>query len=114
MSPHWQIPVESKLSFECPSAHVKALQSFIPEVRKILVIGWRATELPFLELLKEGLGAATPWIKIINGRQSYFAKALENILKAGIRVRDVGVGTTESTFTEFLNTRGQDKFLILQ
>lgn len=65
--PALAIPVESKLDFECPPEHVKALEDFIPQVTKIVTIGWRATEQPFLELLQRGLKSANPQIMVVCG-----------------------------------------------
>ncbi len=45
------IPVESKSEFECPQDHVDCLVQLLPDTSKILVIGWRAMEMNFLELL---------------------------------------------------------------
>jgi hypothetical protein len=49
------IPVESKRNFECPPSQLEELVALLPQVSKILVIGWRATEAHFLALLKENL-----------------------------------------------------------
>ena len=49
------IPLERKRDFEVPRAHIQALIEFLPHVRQILVIGWRASDAPFLELLHEHL-----------------------------------------------------------
>jgi len=47
------IPVEKKNKFACPASHLDRLTDMLPDVSKILVIGWRATEAHFLALLKE-------------------------------------------------------------
>ena len=49
------LPVEQKVSFECPATHVSALQEKLGHVTRILTIGWRGTEMVFLELLKRHL-----------------------------------------------------------
>jgi hypothetical protein len=49
------IPVEKKDLFACPQIQIDRLTQALPEVSKILVIGWRATEAHFLELLRRGL-----------------------------------------------------------
>jgi len=46
------IPLARKATFECPAEHITALVECLPEVHKLLVIGWRATDEPFLELLR--------------------------------------------------------------
>jgi hypothetical protein len=45
------IPVEKKDQFTCPQNHVEQLARVLRDITKILVIGWRATEANFLELL---------------------------------------------------------------
>ncbi len=49
------IPVEKKNDFECPEDHIQALTALIPRTKKIITIGWRAMEDPFLKLLSEHL-----------------------------------------------------------
>ncbi len=44
------LPVETKNDFEFPEAHLKKLRSVIPEVTRILMVGWRGTEEHFLKL----------------------------------------------------------------
>ncbi len=47
------LPVETKNEFEFPDAHLQKLRSVIPEVTRILIIGWRGTEEHFLKLWLE-------------------------------------------------------------
>lgn len=49
------IPVERKSQFECPPIILNELKEVLPRVTSILVIGWRATEEHFLNLLDEYL-----------------------------------------------------------
>ena len=44
------LPFEVKKEFECPSLHVDQLMSEIQHVRKVLVVGWRASEQAFVRL----------------------------------------------------------------
>ena len=53
--PALAIPTESKFSFVCPDEHVAKLRELIPQVEKILIVGWRAGEQHFLKELKAGL-----------------------------------------------------------
>jgi hypothetical protein len=50
------IPTQTKSSFECPQEHLDALEKWLPRVDRILIIGWRAQEQHFLDLLKTHLG----------------------------------------------------------
>jgi len=45
------IPVEQKAYFECPARHLSELEKLLPDVDRLLLIGWRATEDHFLSLL---------------------------------------------------------------
>ena len=58
--PAMAIPIQEKLSFECPEEHVKALKASISKCGRILVIGWRGPEQPFLELQEPHLVAGVP------------------------------------------------------
>jgi len=106
--PALAIPVEEKLDFECPAEHVEALKSFLPNVTKILVIGWRATEKPFLEILKSGLGGRNPDITIVNGLSDNSQVAANNLQKVGItgKFRILNEG-----FTDFIRRDSGRVFL---
>jgi hypothetical protein len=53
--PALAIPVEKKSEFVCPPEHLRALADVLPNVTKIITIGWRATEQNFLTMLKKPL-----------------------------------------------------------
>jgi hypothetical protein len=55
IAPAIAIPIENKSEFECPVEHIQALTKCLPEVTKMLTIGWRATEQHFLALLTKYL-----------------------------------------------------------
>lgn len=106
MFPALAIPVEAKQDFECPQGHVHTLKSFIPNVTKILIIGWRATEKPFLELLKQELGHANPHIMIANGSQTDSESAATNIRRSGMPAQ---YSMLDDGFTDFnLKNRGRE------
>jgi hypothetical protein len=106
--PALAIPVEAKLDFECPPEHVEAMEAFIPEVRKILIIGWRATEQPFLEILKRGLGHANPHIMVVNGTIKEAEAAASNLQRSGFPAHYSLVG---GGFTKFITTGAGTEFL---
>jgi len=54
--PALAIPVENKPGDEIPAEHRKVLDECLPQITKILVIGWRANESRFLKTLAEGIG----------------------------------------------------------
>jgi hypothetical protein len=47
------IPILQKQTFECPESHLEVLQKYLPLTDRLLLIGWRATELHFLAMLRE-------------------------------------------------------------
>lgn len=49
------IPVEAKSKFECPQEHLEFLCQHLKKTDRLLLIGWRATEAHFLDLLAEHL-----------------------------------------------------------
>lgn len=53
--PALAVPMQEKDVFECPDRHVDRLRSLLPEIRRVLVIGWKGQEAKFLELLREHL-----------------------------------------------------------
>ena len=53
--PALAIPVEAKQEYECPDDHLQALNECLPKITKLLVIGWRASEDQFLDLLVKNL-----------------------------------------------------------
>jgi len=53
MVPAISVPFTTKPSFELPDSHMSKLIELMPQVTRLLVIGWRAGDQPFLDLLKE-------------------------------------------------------------
>jgi hypothetical protein len=49
------IPVQSKQDFACPKSHLQALRDRLPEVDKILIVGWRGMDHHLVAILKEQL-----------------------------------------------------------
>src|SRR5882762_1220030 len=81
------LPVETKSNFECPSDHLNYLKSDIPNVTKLLVIGWRATEAHFLELWKAPRVALISKIAIVVGGAGEAQRVQNSLKAAGIGVR---------------------------
>lgn len=48
------IPVERKPHFEADPAHEARLREVLPRIDKVITVGWRAQELHFLDLLRDG------------------------------------------------------------
>jgi hypothetical protein len=105
--PALAIPVETKIDFECPAEHLDSLRSLIPQVDKILMIGWRASEQPFLQLLGENLQQEIRGLVVAGGKDDAQA-AIENVRRAGVQGEYMAA---EGGFTELVVNREADEFL---
>jgi hypothetical protein len=54
------IPVASKAAFECPSQHVEKLRELLPQVSRVVIVGWKAGERHLLDLMARGLPPDVP------------------------------------------------------
>ncbi len=81
--PALAIPVVAKQQFECPDTHVTALREFLPRVRKVLIVGWRGTEAPFLDLLRAGMTNAAMALAAC-GSPSSGTETLERLIMAKV------------------------------
>lgn len=105
--PALAIPVESKLDFECPEEHLEALRTAIPEVDKLMVIGWRAAETTFLDLLAQNLQRPVRGLVVAGGHEQAVETA-DRLATAGVN------GSYEPTdvgFTDLVVNRLADDFL---
>jgi len=101
------IPVQRKGAFECPAQHVAALQECLPKVRKLLVIGWRATDVPFLDLLRRD-GRQAVYGFVAAGHQNWAKEVTVNLRRRGVEGEYlVGNGG----FTNLILHREVDAFL---
>ena len=105
--PALAIPAESKRDFECPVEHVEALKSFLPKVSKVLVIGWRATEEPFLQMLTRYLKQGVHVFIVAGSVED--AREPEGNLRSSRIVGTFSIGA--GGFTEFIQQREADAFL---
>ncbi len=103
------IPVEKKGSFECPQHMVEELTALLPQVTKILVIGWRATEDHFLDLLKRNLKRGV-YLAVVAGNASEAEKVRVHINRA--LINNPPSSSAEPTgFTEFMRSRRAEHIL---
>ncbi len=101
------IPVESKNSFECPPTHVEVLVDLIPTTRKILTIGWRATEAHFLSLLAERLPRGVD-VFVVSGDVNKAEETTQHLRISGVTGNFLA---GRAGFTEMVVTREIDEFL---
>jgi hypothetical protein len=78
MIPAIAIPVQTKGAFECPAEHLAALDECLPKVDRLLVIGWRATDMHFLKLLRERTRDAIRGM-VVAGSEKEAHKVIRNL-----------------------------------
>jgi len=103
--PALAIPVQRKQDFECPKEHMDLLRASMPDVTKLLIIGWRGNEQHFVELLRN---LRHPGVRgmIVAENQSVAAKIavhLQHLRPAW----NTGVGG----FSHFITSGEADRFL---
>jgi hypothetical protein len=106
--PALAIPAEKKVDFILPDYHLKRLKEFIPTLTKVLIIGWRATDAPFLELLKATPPAAT--VHIVSKDQTEGNQIAERMQHS--RINAVGFFTNYSGFSNFLKRSHPEQVLM--
>lgn len=105
--PALAIPVERKLDYECPDDHLDVLRECIPQVTKLLVIGWRATEVTFLQLLAERFGPDVRTM-VVAGSSVGAEEVSTKLVHAGIAGNYF---VSPGGFTDFVVTPQADDFL---
>jgi hypothetical protein len=102
------IPVETKVSFECPSDHLDALSRHLPEVTHVLTIGWRGNEAHFLKLLEAGFNGRSVLFQTVASGKPDAEAVLARIKGAGINAS--GEATPYGGFTDYVVRREAEKF----
>jgi hypothetical protein len=104
------IPVQAKSSFECPQDHVNVLTRVIPEVDKLVVVGWRGQERHFTGLFK--LLRKHVAVLIVAGKEKDAHETRAALEVAGVN----GVYTPyHKGFSSFIrNEHNIDSFLSIQ
>jgi len=102
------IPVETKRDFECPIDHLDCLRKNIESVKKILVVGWRATEQHFIRIMKENIRNEIE-IQVVSGSESESRAVLNRIVNTGLGVKVSGQVFREG-FTEYVLSREAENF----
>ena len=98
------IPVTTK-SFECPDDHLRVLQDLIPQVTKLLIIGWRATESHFVELLR---ALRVPRVVVVSGSRDRAQEVVDRLSGERLGGKYFPV---EGGFTHFVTRGAADEFL---
>lgn len=108
------IPVVEKSEFACPQSHLDALvrsltgwkerQEQVDDMRHVLVIGWRASEHNFLDLLRGHLNNKR--VLVVAESQEFAEKTAANLGRAGVDIHSVSCSTAQG-FSGFLAMQGE-------
>ncbi|MBI4507627.1 MAG: SIR2 family protein [Chloroflexi bacterium] len=82
------VPVVNKSDFECPTAHIEQLKTILPDVDRVLVVGWRAMETHFLELWSSVSNITPKRIHVVAGSDG--EEVVHRLASAGIASGDTG------------------------
>ena len=108
--PALAVPVVTKSDFMCPLAHLQKLREEIPKVTKLLVIGWRATEQHFLDLLSKGITRAVQ-VMAVCGTSDEAGKTLHQLKSKGVHGELVPF---TGGFSDFIQSAQINQFLAVR
>jgi hypothetical protein len=97
--PALTVPIQQKLDFECPPAHIDLLRQSLRELKWVLSIGWRAGEQNFLKLWRESEPYTQPRLISGNGRAESGEAVVNSLKVAGLRFSETNV---TGSFTQLL------------
>jgi hypothetical protein len=113
MLPALAVPVENKPGDELPPPHRKVLEECLPQVTKVLVVGWRASESRFLGMLAERLSHGSPRFMIVSRSEAGATKTWntisERLRAASVTVNDVKI--SKKSFTYAVRDHDIENFL---
>ena len=110
------IPTETKSVFQCPQEFIDELTSLLPNVTKLLTIGWRATEYHFLHLLNQLLRPGVQ-LYVVGGPRKNLGDALPGeevkvrICESLTMKPPCSAFVDEGGFTEFIRSRRAEQWL---
>jgi hypothetical protein len=106
------IPLEKKDQFECAKTHLRELERLVPQIDKILLIGWRATEDHFLTLLRNNLKG--PLVAQVVAASEIEARTIARSLETGpFSKLKIHWEYAPAGFTDFIVNQRAETFLSL-
>lgn len=110
--PALAIPVRSKQAFVFPMNHIQVLREHLPNVRRVLVIGWAANETNFLRLLGDGLAKDGVRILMVCGNAAAAQATETRLTEAGLakQARRLSAGG----FSELFSPSSEDLAWLLR
>lgn len=104
------LPVEKGKNFECPPNLIEELCTLLPQITKALVIGWRATDEHFLNLLRTHVEPGV-CLHVVAGGLKDGEEAQARICQALVNNRPTHASVSDEGFTNFIRSGTAEKFL---
>jgi hypothetical protein len=109
MMPAIAVPVQNKSTFECPPSLLEDLKSRLRRTTHMLIVGWRAMDRHFVDVLRETMSDRVVEIEIVCGRRTADNPSAEveaRLEGAGIRAKYVALNLG---FTDYVLHRAGRK-----
>ncbi len=105
------VPLVTKDVFECPADHLSKLHSKLPEVTKILFVGWQGKDDRFLDILSRTTQSLRHCM-FVSGTEVEAKKVASNVMASfGERTKNISVITASGGFTDFIQEGLIDRFI---
>jgi SIR2-like protein len=106
------IPVEREKTFECPPNMIEELKELLPQTTQVLVIGWRATEQHFLDLLRIHVRRGTH-LHVVAGGKTDAEEIRTRICRALMNSPPNYIWESARGFTDFILSGAAEKYLVV-
>ncbi len=81
--PALAIPAETKSEYESPPEHLRPLERSLPEVTKVLVVGWRAAKKRFVKSLANHMSENIPMM-VVSRNEERAIEVIGRMKEAGV------------------------------
>ena len=102
------VPVEQKGEFECPAHHLALLRELLPRVTHVLIIGWRAAEARFFNLLREHMRPSAD-VVVCCGNAQRATESVDALRYLGVFSNLIPL---KAGFSEFIASRQLGEFFL--
>jgi hypothetical protein len=107
--PALALPLRGKTTFSCPDEHLKELREKLPQVTRILTIGWRGEDQHFLDLLRKANIARCQVLTVTKTERGQ-AAVVEALRGAGVD-GNFDYHFDENAFSTFMRSNKLEQFL---
>jgi hypothetical protein len=105
--PALAMPMRTKSEFDCPAPQVEALSKAVSRARSLLVIGWRAQEEHFLNVVRRNAPGPLE-VHIVSGSATGGQQVRDRLMSAGV---SGNFSFFTAGFTDYLHSHSVDALL---